>query len=104
MKTIVVFACLLVTVMAYYDNTVSTGFNNFGTTCFPDRCLACKNHFGNSASTFDCEGQCGLCALCPAATTSNVFGCKYCAAGIEACIDTCKKGKQICASCAASCN
>merc|ERR1712211_120429 len=105
MKTIIVFASLMVAVMAYYDSsTVSAGFNTYGLNCFADRCQACKAHFGGAISSFDCEGQCGLCALCPTVMTANVPGCNYCKGGVEACIETCNKGKKICSACASSCN
>ena len=78
-------------------------FSYFRTQCFPDRCLACQNHFGANLKTFDCEGQCGLCALCNAATLSVVPGCAHCKDGIDTCIDVCKKGQKICSACSSHC-
>ena len=75
----------------------------FRVSCFADRCLACQNHFGAELATYDCEGQCGLCSLCNAATLAVVPGCRYCEDGIDACVATCKKGKGLCSACASKC-
>ena len=76
---------------------------HFRVNCFADRCLACQNHFGSQLANYDCEGQCGLCALCNAATLSIVPGCAYCKDGIDACVDTCNRGKKLCTACSSKC-
>ena len=99
-KAIVLFACIVVATASYsYTNPGENGVN-----CFPDRCEVCKNFLGANYDTFDCEGQCGLCALCNAATEAVVPGCRYCQDGIDACIANCKMGKKYCGACAKACD
>merc|ERR1712025_1449614 len=102
MKTAVIVLLAVVAVaQAYYQKSDKNQLE--ASQCFPDRCLACQNHFGDQLATFDCEGQCGLCALCNAATLSIVPGCAHCKDGIDACIDVCKKGQKICSACSSHC-
>ena len=95
----IVFACLIAVAVASYARS-----GEKDATCFADRCETCKNHFKGNHAVFDCEGQCGLCALCNAATIPVVEGCRYCQDGIDKCIETCNKGKKICNYCANSCD
>ena len=93
--------------MASASYNSDTTYNNpgvGGVNCFPDRCETCKNHLGSNYATFDCEGQCGLCALCNAATEAVVPGCRHCQDGIDKCIETCNLGKKYCGACAKACS
>ena len=73
-----------------------------GDGCFPQRIDACKNHFGQfgvPVSAYSCEGECGLCELCGAATKDVPECSTYCVAGKQGCIDTCNAGKAKCLAC-----
>lgn len=48
---------------------------------------------------YSCEGECGLCELCGAATKDVPECSTYCVAGKQACIDTCNAGKAKCIAC-----
>ena len=70
--------------------------------CFPQCIDACQNHFGQNGvpvSSYSCEGECGLCDLCGAATKEVPECVTYCSAGKSACMETCEKGKAVCISC-----
>ena len=70
--------------------------------CFPQRIAACQNFYGSygvPVSAFDCEGQCGLCDLCAAATEDVPECSTLCARGKDACMDTCEAGKATCTAC-----
>jgi len=95
---IVLLACIVAMASASYSKP---GLN--GVQCFKDRCDVCANMFGGNHEAFDCEGQCGLCALCNAATEAVVPGCRHCQDGIDACVKTCNDGKALCGACAGSC-
>merc|ERR1711860_147743 len=100
---IALFACITMASASYSENYfVFEGEG--GINCFPERCEVCQAHFGEDWKIFDCEGQCGLCALCNAATKPIVEVCRYCKDGINDCIHTCNKGKQLCGACHRSCN
>ena len=88
---------------SYSDNYFLMEGEN-GVMCFPERCQTCEAHLGENLKGFDCEGQCGLCALCNAATVPVVEGCRYCKDGIDACIATCNNGKQLCGACSKACS
>merc|ERR1711963_60084 len=74
-----------------------------GVQCHPQRCQACRESFEEHIPTYDCEGKCGLCALCQ--NTPNVVpDCqRWCTVGEAACTDNCNKGKAICTACAGAC-
>ena len=74
-----------------------------GASCSKDQCKACLNFFGKAdPATYDCAGQCGLCALCPYNPT--VPECKtHCKVSIEQCTETCNHGKALCMGCKTSC-
>ena len=59
---------LIAVASATYNGNYWMMEGNDGVMCFPDRCETCENHLGENYGIFDCEGQCGLCALCNAAT------------------------------------
>ena len=84
----------------HFLNVSNSFFSDAG--CFPQRIDACKNHFINQYGTvaaYSCEGECGLCDLCGAATKEVPECTTYCVAGKQGCIDTCNKGKAACIAC-----
>merc|ERR1712026_162157 len=89
MKVAIIVLAFVAVVSANYAGEKywsRTGKNN--ENCFAQRCEACENFFQGQENTFDCEGQCGLCSLCNAATYAIVPNCARCKDGIKACIDT----------------
>ena len=92
--------------LGHFRNKISSKYSKICiicfSGCFPQRLEACKNFLGASGvpvAAFNCEGQCGLCDLCPAATTDVPECGTHCVAGKAACIDSCEKGKAICIGC-----
>merc|ERR1712029_470257 len=121
MKTAIVFLCALAMAHSYtyYNDYYRTyrpvvyggNFNpvyqpivqrTVSQQCFPQRIAACQNFYGSygvPVSAFDCEGQCGLCDLCAAATEDVPECSTLCAKGKDACMDTCEAGKAACTAC-----
>merc|ERR1712012_1107785 len=99
MQTAFVFLCAVAMSQAYVYYGLPYAANG---GCFPQRLEACKNFLGASGvpvAAFNCEGQCGLCDLCPAATTDVPECGTHCVAGKAKCIESCEKGKAICIGC-----
>ena len=98
---IIVFACLLAVAFAKWG-PYSYDYD-MNASCSKQKCEACSYFFGkHDIAKFDCEGQCGLCALCPYNPT--VPECKtYCKGHIDECVSNCNHGKQLCMACSHQC-
>ena len=70
--------------------------------CVEEQKEACRSQFGDlgGASTFTCDGMCGLCDLCTTPQAADVPQCAtYCTFGVAKCTQLCETGKAICLAC-----
>ena len=78
-------------------------FSYSSPVCTPEQCLKCQDFGTNAISSYNCEGECGLCDLCVAKTKPVPECDTFCSAGKSGCTAECEQGKKICLSCSVQC-